>query len=136
MAVEERLNSLAEQLRRYSFRFRHEADLQEGIERILEEAVELAFGPAIVEREVRIDGRSRVDFHVVTVEWDRIGIEVKVGGSPSALRRQLWRYADSGKLEALLLVCGRRRLLAGIDDRDSIRGIPFAIVETWEAGLR
>jgi hypothetical protein len=56
------------------------------------------------EREVRLTPADRIDFLV-----DRVGIEVKVQGSPTVVMRQLLRYAHSDRLDALVLVTTRRR---------------------------
>ena len=50
------------------------------------------------EREA--SGRDgRIDFVI-----GRVGIELKIAGSVSDVTRQLWRYADSGRFDALVLV--------------------------------
>lgn len=57
------------------------------------------------EREVRLSDRDRIDFMVGSV-----GVEVKLDGSLSALTRQLHRYAQSDRVESLLVVTTRARL--------------------------
>lgn len=99
-------------------RFGHlyETGLQEGIADVLRDA----FPDAHVEREVRIGRRERIDLMV-----GRIGVEVKIAGAASAVRRQLARYATSGAVDALILVSTRvtHCALSGV-----IGGIPVTVV--------
>lgn len=81
-----------------SYRFANEDELQRGISRALANA-EISFG-----REVVLRRSDRIDFLCGTV-----GIEVKVGGSISALTRQLMRYAESERVGAIVLVTNRSR---------------------------
>jgi len=83
----------------YRFDTSTERVLQDGIAQALHNS-----GVPFV-REVRLSQRDRIDFMV-----GRIGVEVKIGGSFSALARQLYRYAESAKLDALVLVSSRVRL--------------------------
>ncbi|GAA1983354.1 hypothetical protein [Amycolatopsis minnesotensis] len=55
-----------------------------------------------VRREVRLGPRSRIDFVV-----GRIGVEVKVAGTPETVTRQLQRYAHSSELDELVLATTR-----------------------------
>jgi hypothetical protein len=74
----------------------NELTLQDGIARILiEHAVPF-------EREYRLGARDRVDFLVGDV-----ALECKVGGSVSALIRQLHRYAQAPAVGELLVVTPR-----------------------------
>ncbi len=61
-------------------------------------------------REVRLGPRSIIDFLV-----GGVGIEVKMAGSTPAVTRQILRYLESPRIEALLLVTTRRQhaVLAG-----------------------
>lgn len=70
-----------------------------GLQALLAEAL-ADLGP--VEREVRVPGAGRIDLVV-----GRIGIEVKVAGSPAAVGRQLRRYRDSGCFDGLVLATTR-----------------------------
>lgn len=56
----------------------------------------------LVEREVRVDARNRLDLKVGPV-----GIEVKIAGTWRDVRRQLERYAALGTLRGLVLVTSR-----------------------------
>lgn len=85
-------------LRRHRFRFTSEAELQAGIALALE-SEELP-----VAREVELFPGSRIDFLV-----GRVGVEVKVDGSLGAVTRQLHRYAESDRVDALVLVSSRNR---------------------------
>lgn len=76
------------------YRWRHEDDLQAGLELVLKE------WPVPVLREAQLPGVSgRIDFLV-----EGIGIEVKVDGGLSPVTRQLHRYLEVDGLEGLLLV--------------------------------
>lgn len=79
------------------FLYQDEAGLQGALAELLGDAF-----PGRLQREVWIGPGERIDFMV-----DRIGIEVKVGGSPAAVRRQLARYAATGAIDALILVTSR-----------------------------
>jgi hypothetical protein len=78
--------------------YRDEKQLHEGI------AAALTAHGHRVAREVALTNRDRIDLLV-----DRIGVEVKVGGQPAAVARQLQRYAHSDQLDALILVTNRAR---------------------------
>lgn len=73
-----------------------ELTLQDGIARILEEHA-IPF-----EREASLGPRDRVDFLVGDV-----ALECKIGGSVSALIRQLHRYAQAPAVAELLVVTSR-----------------------------
>ena len=57
-----------------------------------------------VEREVMIAPGCRIDMMV-----GRVGIEVKVGGAPRTVARQLGRYIRSDRVDGLVLVTSRVR---------------------------
>jgi hypothetical protein len=88
--------SLAQLLQPFQFNFRHESDLQAGIEEALA-SCRVAF-----RREVKITGRDRIDFLC-----GRVGLEVKVDSSAPAVLRQLHRYAQCADLDEILLVTSR-----------------------------
>lgn len=79
----------------HRFSYASEDDLQQGL------ASALAAAGHLVEREVRLDNRSRIDLLV-----DRVGIEVKVAGKTRSVLSQLQRYAWSDRLDGLVLVTG------------------------------
>ena len=80
------------------YRYSDEHQLHDGI------AQALAAAGVTAVAEARLSAADRIDFLVGTV-----GIEVKVGGSPAAVARQLRRYAASPGIEALILVTNRAR---------------------------
>jgi hypothetical protein len=113
---------VADTIRSCRFRYASEDQLQQGLEEAL-----LAHGFA-VEREVRLDGRNRIDLMV-----DRaIGVEVKVAGTAEQLRRQAARYVRFDEVEGLVIVTSRVRHLAA-----SLRlnGKPIEVVCLAGAGL-
>lgn len=84
-----------------------------------------------VEREVQLSGaRGRIDFYMPA---ERIGIEVKVKGSPTEIVRQLSRYAQAPEIHTLMLVTGRARL--GQLLPAELHGKPLHVVATWRGGL-
>lgn len=92
---------LGEFIGEHTFRFVDEDALQQGIEEALADFE--------VEREYRIDGRSRIDFLVTGAGGVKIGIEVKVAGAAPDVERQCKRYLNSGVIDGLVLVTTRRR---------------------------
>jgi hypothetical protein len=78
------------------FRFTDEAELQRGIAEALTE-----WKP---EREVVLGPKDRIDFLL----WG-VGIEIKVKGGISKLTRQLHRYAQHERINALVLVTSREQ---------------------------
>jgi hypothetical protein len=65
------------------------------------------------ERERHLGLAGTIDFYVPEA---RLGVEIKVDGSPSAVLQQLFRYAGSEDVRALLLVTTRatHRGLGGV----------------------
>lgn len=97
-------------LRRSRFRFSNEADLQAGIAEALTRA-DVAF-----EREVRLSTRDRVDFLV----GPSLALEIKVDGAPSAVLRQLMRYAMCPRIGRIVLATTRsqhRQLPGSVNDK-------------------
>lgn len=86
-------------LSRFRFRYTSEAELQAGIGQVLTQ-----YGVAF-EREVRLDGHSRVDFLVEK----SIVIETKIHGSAPELMRQVSRYAEFPAVSSILVVTSRAR---------------------------
>src|SRR5258708_35581089 len=74
----------------HRFSYATEDDLQRGL------AAALAGAGFDVEREVRLDNRSRIDLLV-----GRVGVEVKVAGAATSVLRQLRRYALSDRVDGL-----------------------------------
>lgn len=97
----------------YGYRFHSEADLQQGLERVLVQHKV----PHV--REANLSTGDRVDFLLPAAG---VGIEVKVGGSWPALVRQLHRYANAAEISSLLVVTSRARLQ--VDLPSTIAGKP------------
>lgn len=106
---------VAARLVRCRFRFGNEDMLQRGILEALEQAGIRA------EREVRLDGRCRIDL----LAADTVGIEVKVAGHPTDVRRQVERYLAFDRIGGLVLVTTRPRHA----DVAPSAGKPFRIVQ-------
>ncbi len=88
----------------HRFRFKDEKELQAGIYQVLAKQEEILFIP-----EYALSPGDRIDFFVL---GDGIGIEVKTddskgGAGLSVVTRQLWRYAKSDDVKALILVTTR-----------------------------
>lgn len=83
------------------FWYRTETDLQVQVHAL---AVELGLNP---EREVRLTPRDRIDLLI-----GRLGVEIKVAGAPHTVMRQLLRYAESDRVDLILLVTTRLAHLA------------------------
>lgn len=92
-----------------------ENELANVVERLFEEA------NVDYEREVRLSSRDRVDFLV-----DRVAIELKVEGSASQIIRQLDRYAQSDRVDHLVLVTTRRKHMLLMPD--ALHGKPVSVV--------
>lgn len=95
---------LARGLGLYSFRYKNEKELQEGV------ALALAAMGAAFEAEVKLTVTERIDFLVV----EGIGVEIKTndsrgGAGLSAVTRQLWRYAKDDRIKSLVLVTTRSK---------------------------
>jgi hypothetical protein len=79
-----------------------------------------------VSHEVSLGRSLRIDF-----TSRGVGAEVKVAGPPVEIRKQMQRYAASGRLQALVLFtsCPSRR--GEIPEHGY--GIPTAVIELWAA---
>ena len=96
-----------------------ESRLQEEIARVLLEA------GADVEREVRLDARSRVDMMV-----GDLAIEVKTRGGVVALVSQLGRYTEHPRVSEVLAVVTARRLCFEETMIDGTR-VGCVLLRTW-----
>jgi hypothetical protein len=94
------LEQVVDVIRGHRFRYVDEDELQRGL------TAALSASGLPVEREVRLDARSRIDLLV-----GRVGVEVKVGGATGALERQVERYAASDAVDAIVVVSSRVRHL-------------------------
>lgn len=107
-------------------RFSHtdEAGLQAGIADVLAGSFD---ADLLIEREVRIGPGERIDLLVTDpITHGVTGIEVKVAGSVAMVLRQLRRYANSDRVDDLILVTTRvvHRELHGI----TLSGVPITVV--------
>lgn len=114
-SVEDIQHSVALVICQNRFNFDSELELQSGIDLALQRN-NIEF-----QREVRLGAGNRIDFLVPP----GIGIEVKIGGSTSALIRQLHRYALRPEILGLVVVASRLRLNPGLD---MIGGKPLHII--------
>lgn len=106
------VGAIVDALAGYRFAYATEDGLQEGI------AKALTAKGFPVEREVRLDARSRLDLLVGSV-----AIEVKVAGRSPIM--QVRRYLEHWRVEGLVLVTGR------VTHRmpESINGKPIRVVQ-------
>lgn len=104
------IDDVIEALSGKRYRYRTEVDLHEGLAAALE-------GAGIwYEREVKVVG-GRIDFIVPAIG---LGIEVKIKGTPDALRRQIVRYAADERLHQFLVVTTKplhRVVARPVDDK-------------------
>lgn len=115
---------LVELLNRYRLPFGQELAMQEAVALVLTTA-----GVPFSREHDLGPGVGRIDFFL---EADGIGLELKVKGSPGEVAAQLYRYAKSPAVHALILVSGRVRLGAL---PSAIAGKPLTVVGTWRSGL-
>lgn len=118
-----RMQTLVDTILAYRFRYCGERDLQDGLARVFDAA------GLEVDREVRLSPRERIDF----LAGD-IGLEVKVAGRPSALARQLMRYALDPRIAGLVLVTDRTQF-AALRLPPMFNGKPLTVVALY-GGLR
>lgn len=111
-------------LGRRRFPITREEDTQEGIAETLDR-----FG-ILYERERRLSVSERIDFYLPD---HRIGLEVKVAGSPVGVIRQLQRYAASDEVALLMLVTSRGALGRAVPE--TLLGKPVVVVELWRSML-
>lgn len=112
---------VAAAIRGKRFSYSTEDDLQAAISEVMTKA-----GIEHV-RELAIAG-GRVDLCV----QGRVGVEVKIAGSPAEVQRQIGRYLAGDDLDGLVLVTSRVRHL-GLPDE--IHGKPVEVVTLAWAGL-
>jgi hypothetical protein len=87
-------------LAQYHFAAASEAELHQAVAQALRESA-VPFEP-----EWPLSARDRIDFYC---RESLLGIECKIDGSPSQVMRQLLRYAESGAIQALVLVTTRNK---------------------------
>lgn len=100
-----------------SFSFEDESELQSALADLFK-AERYRF-----KREADIGASERIDF-LVALGDARWGVEVKVDGSLTAVTRQLHRYADTGRVHALVLVASKIQLM---DVPREMCGVPVAV---------
>jgi hypothetical protein len=93
-----RLEEISKHLARYRFFYASELELQAGLWNAL-----FSLGIA-VKREYRLSDRDRLDFFI-----EGIAVEVKTDGSAADVMRQVSRYAESEKVQGILLVTAKAR---------------------------
>lgn len=79
-----------------------------------------------VSHEVSLGRGLRIDF-----TGRGVGVEVKVAGHPVEVRRQMQRYAASGRLQALVLFTSCPSHRGEISEHGY--GIPTAVIDLWAA---
>lgn len=100
-------------------RWADEEQLQEHLGRVL--------APLGFAREV-VAGADRFDFIA-----DGLVVEVKVGGTPAAVIRQLLRYAERTDVSGLVLAATKATL--GAATPGTLCGKPVAVARLWLWGL-
>lgn len=116
--------SIAGLLKSYQFRTNgQEAGLQQGIELVLR-THEIEFIS-----QFDLGEHGRIDIYIPSLQ---LGIELKVKGAPSEVITQVHRYAQSPKINALILVTGKMRLAIPVTE---INGKQVVNVVLWEAML-
>lgn len=113
--------AVADHLNRFTYRWTAERDLQLGIGDVLAKGFEHC------RAEVAISAKDRPDFLVYALGCT-VAVEVKVRGSHAAILRQLGRYAEHDRLDAIVLAAGRRTLLPGMPT--TLFGKPLVTVLT------
>lgn len=112
-ACQDSIFSIVALIRGHRFRFASERELQDSIATLLP-----AHG-----REVDL-GTGPIDF-----VCNRVGIECKVGGSLSALIRQIHRYAESDLIDSLVVITSRRRHAAAVPAEISGKPVLAVVAE-------
>lgn len=96
-----------------------EAEMQEFINELLKlKGVEYT-------REAVLSGKDRIDFLV-----GRVGIECKIKGQPLRIHRQLERYLQSDKLDAIILITGKYMGTTGESN-----GKPIKVIQVGKGWL-
>jgi len=118
------ISGFLEILKSYRYTVGCEDAFQRGVEQAL-----LAHGIVFFREHLLGRRYGRIDFYVPDA---RLGIELKVKGSPSQVLRQLHRYAHCPDISALILLTARSRLAFS---PMQINGRPFVSVPVWEGQL-
>lgn len=118
-------DQVAAQLRKYSYRYNDERELQD----------QLQAGPLsglVFHREYELSPEHRIDFWLPHGAIG-LGLEVKVGGSPAGVLRQVHGYAQHAEVGELILVTSRIRL--GQLFPEQLNGKRVQVVALWEGCL-
>lgn len=115
---------LVKLLRSHRFHFKNESDLQDGIEQVLKKA------GVVYEREKRLGDVGIIDFLVD----GRMGIEVKIKGSPSAVARQVLDYLEARAVEEIVVV-STRVFAARYLKSPGLSEKKITVVDLWECFL-
>lgn len=105
----------------HNFTITTELELQAALEDLLNEAF-----PGQVRREVPIVDALGQSLGRIDLVVGRVGIEVKVGGSPGAVARQLLRYQRTVDVDEVLLVTNRMK---------HCQQAPVGVFTTWIGAL-
>jgi len=118
--IVEQAESIVELICGYRYVTGNEIDLQEGLSRVFD------LNQVSYLREYDLGPNSgRIDFFLPN---SRIGVELKVQGSPTAVLRQLYRYTWSPDIDSLILVTARARLVL---PQSILNGKPVFSASLW-----
>lgn len=122
-------SQLAQLLHSYRYTQTDEAGLQNQVALALAD-LQIAFS-----KEHRLNNRDIVDFWVEGETLSTgLGLEIKVKGSPSAVARQLLRYAQHERVDGLVLLTTRATHNPAILGT-TLNGKPLEIVSVWKTNL-
>ena len=93
-------NIILEELRKYTYHFSNEKELQEAIYIVLEDLKDCI---GEVKREKELPS-GIIDFYVIQ---HKIGIEVKIQGSDLEITRQLEKYINEEEIDSIILVTSK-----------------------------
>jgi len=111
-------------LKTYRYSVGSESGFQRGVEQVL-----ARHGITFVREHELGREYGRIDFYLPGY---RYGIELKIKGSPSEVLRQLYRYAGSPDITALILLTPRARLAPA---PATINGTPLLTAAVWDGQL-
>jgi len=117
--------ALVELFKSYRYQIGSEIDLQRGLEQVLSQ-----HGIAFCREYSLQPDYGRIDFYLPDY---KCGVELKVKGAPSEVLRQLYRYAQSPDISALILITTRARLAIA---PQNLNQKPLLTASLWETQLR
>src|SRR5215813_13167527 len=118
------ISRFIEILKSYRYSVGSEDAFQRGVEQALQR-----HGVVFLREHQLGPDYGRIDFYVPD---GKVGIELKVKGSPSQVLRQLHRYAYCPDISALILLTSRTRLAFS---PMQVNGRPLVSVPVWEGQL-